>query len=73
MEADRTKITLAGISVEKLFPNFSICRDWSGERLKNIASLLVKDLLAHEETSWMEVDLEYAVDPAAQIVAKDFS
>ncbi|KAM0715436.1 hypothetical protein Q7P37_008934 [Cladosporium fusiforme] len=63
----------AGISVKELFPTFSVCRDWSSEKLEDIASLLVTDLLTSQEQSWMEIDLQYAIDPAAHIVAKDFS
>ncbi|KAM0714201.1 hypothetical protein Q7P37_009988 [Cladosporium fusiforme] len=64
---------LAGISVKEPFPSLRVCRDWSVDQLKDIAGLWVDQLLTSEEKSWMQIDQQYAIDPAAQIVAQDFS
>lgn len=63
---------LAGISAQEPFPCLRVCRDWSTDQLKLIAGVWVNHLLNSEERSWMQIDQEYAIDPAAQIVAKDF-
>lgn len=66
-------LTLAGTDVNEPFPSLYCCRDWSLVQLKGLAGFLVKDLLDSEEKSWMQISQEHAVDPAAQLVAKDFS
>ncbi|GAB7335650.1 hypothetical protein MBLNU13_g07965t2 [Cladosporium sp. NU13] len=61
------------VSVEDPFPIPHGYRDLSVSRLQTIARYVVRDLVADPNKAWANINLEHALDPAAQIATKDFT